>query len=290
MIHASSTYRAVTNCVKISNGSAEVIVSTEFGPRILSYSLAGGENILGWHPEAKVQTALGEWRPYGGHRLWAAPENMPRSYAPDSAPVEYFVKSDLSVRFMPPPETSTGLQKQITVSLSKEGSGAVLEHRITNIGENEIELSAWALTIMRDGGEAVIPGEPWQPYSPEHLLPVRSLALWSYTDFTDPRWRFSKDSIRLRCDSAYPNQQKIGVLNRQGWAGYEWEDLKFVKRFDFVEGAEYPDFNSNTEVYTAGSFMELESLSPLTKLAQGEFVVYVERWELLSRSEIDLEM
>ena len=40
-------------------------------------------------PDTKVTTDLGEWKPWGGHRLWAAPEAMPRTYSPDNSPIDY---------------------------------------------------------------------------------------------------------------------------------------------------------------------------------------------------------
>lgn len=274
-------------CLRLTNGEIDLIVSTAFGPRILFYGLTGGENILGWHAEAKVQTALGEWRPYGGHRLWIAPENMPLSYAPDNAPINYFIKDDFSVRLVQPVEDATKTQKEIVVTLSEKGSDATVEHRIVNRGAAEIELSAWALTIMRGGGEAIIPNEPFESYGAENLLPVRSAAFWSYTDLTDSRWRIEKDFIRLRTDENRHEPQKIGVLNRQGWTAYQWRELLFVKRFDFVGTAVYPDMNSNTEIYTAGSFVEVESLSPLQTLATGEAIVHTERWQLFENAGIE---
>jgi hypothetical protein len=277
-----------TECLRLSNGEIDLIVSTAFGPRILFYGFtSGGENILGWHPDARVETALGVWRPYGGHRLWIAPENMPLSYAPDNSAVEYFIENDFSARFVQPLEAATKTQKEIVVALNEKGSEASVEHRITNRGEAETELSAWALTIMRGGGEAIIPNEPFQPYSGENLLPVRTTAFWSYTNLTDPRWRFEKDFIGLKTDDNLHAPQKIGVLNRQGWTAYAWQNLLFVKRFDFIENAIYPDMNSNTEVYTGGSFIEVESLSPLQKLAAGTSMVYTERWQLFENTAVE---
>ena len=277
---ANVEYLGFPNCVEISNGDAKLIVSTDFGPRILFYALDAGENILGWHGEAEVKTDLGTWKPYGGHRLWIAPENMPLSYAPDNETVEYSIDGELSARFIQPLEPNTKTQKEITVTLSENGSVAVIDHKITNHSDKEIELSAWALTIMRPGGEAVIPNEPAKVYGGDTLLPVRTFAVWPYTDFTDPRWKFETDAIRLRVDENEHSPQKIGVLNKQGWAAYEWENLRFVKRFDFEDDAVYPDMNSNTEVYTAGGFVEVETLSPLKKSKPGEAIHYQERWEL----------
>ena len=275
----TTEYKGIQNCIELSNGDAAVVVATEFGPRILSYALDGGENILGWHPDAAVTTALGIWKPYGGHRLWRAPESMPFSYAPDSEPVEHEIHGDLSVTLTARPDGS-GVSKQMRVALSATGSGVTIDHWMTNTGDAPVDIAAWAITIMRPGGEVVIPGEPFHPYGPEHLLPVRSMALWSYTDLTDPRYSFEKDAIRLRVDESINSQQKFGVLNRQGWAAYEWENLRFVKRFDPVENVQYPDMNSNTEAYTDGGYVEIETLSPLRKLDAGEAIEYQERWEL----------
>lgn len=280
MITQKISYLNLPDCLHLSNNTVELVVTTAVGPRILKYSFVSGENILGEHPHAAVNTPLGEWKPLGGHRLWIAPENMPKSYAPDNSPVEYKVEAN-SVHLIQPFEAATNTQKEIIVTLAEQGSGVEIRHKITNRGDGEMEISAWALTIMRGGGEAIIPNEPFAPYSHETLLPVRSFAVWSYTDFTDSRWRFGKDEIRLRVDESKGEPQKVGVLNKQGWAAYEWQNLRFVKRFDFIENAAYPDNNSNTEIYTAGSFVEVETLSPLKKLQPDESIEHIERWELL---------
>ncbi|HZH33759.1 MAG TPA: hypothetical protein VEX64_02905 [Pyrinomonadaceae bacterium] len=283
-----TNYLDLPNCLRLSNGEIEVVVATDIGPRILFYGFAGGENILGEHPHAAVSTPLGEWKPYGGHRLWIAPENMPNSYAPDNSPVEYSSdENENSIRLVQPPEPVTMTQKEIILKLEATGTDLTLEHKITNLGDAQIEIAPWALTIMRGGGEAVIPNEPFAPYSGENLLPVRSLAVWSYTDFSDSRWSFEKNYIRLRTDDNKHEPQKIGVLNHQGWAAYIWQELLFIKRYDSIENALYPDFNCNTELYTAGSFIEVESLAPLQSVAPGESAMHTERWQLFSNTSLD---
>ena len=112
------------------------------------------------------------------------------------------------------------------------------------------------------------------------LLPVRNLTVWSYTDFSDSRWSFDREFIRLRVDEQKPEPQKIGVSNKQGWAKYRLDDVVFTKRFGFQENKLYPDMNSNTEIYTAGSFVEIESLGFLQKLNPGESTEHIEHWRL----------
>ena len=67
------TYLGFPGCIRLSNGTVDVIVTTDVGPRILRYSYCGEDNILGEHPDAATETALGTFRPYGGNRLWVAP-------------------------------------------------------------------------------------------------------------------------------------------------------------------------------------------------------------------------
>ncbi|MGB9809934.1 MAG: hypothetical protein ACPLSA_07860, partial [Caldanaerobacter sp.] len=44
--------------------------------------------------------------------------------------------------------------------------------------------------------------------------------------------------------------------------------------------ATYPDFGVSFETYTNDWMLEIETLSPLTKLKPGETVEHVEEWEL----------
>jgi hypothetical protein len=272
------------NCLLLSNGTAEVVVTTDVGPRVIRYGFAGSGNVLGECPEEAVATEWGEWKPWGGHRLWTAPEAAPRSYAPDNEPVGVEPAGERGVRLVPPVESRTGMQKELSVALDAGGSGVTLTHRLTNRGAWRVEVAAWALTIMRGGGEVFIPQEPYGPH-PQNLLPARPLVLWPYTDMSDPRLRFGRRLLRVRTDAARSEPQKLGVANKRGWAAYLFDRTLFVKRFGHEEGAPYPDLGCNNEVFTAGSFIELESLSKLAQLEPGESVEHVERWSLFGDFE-----
>jgi hypothetical protein len=267
------------NCRVLSNGAVEVTLATDVGPRVVGYNFVGGENVLGEHPEISVTTEWGEFKPWGGHRLWTSPEAMPRSYAPDNDAVEFDPDGERRARLVRPVERNTDVRKEIEVSLDAEGSGVTLTHRVTNRGAWRVELGAWGLTIMRGGGEVVIPQEPYGPH-PQNLLPARPLVLWPYTDMSDARLRFGRRFVRLRSDPSNTEPEKIGLANKRGWAGYVVDGTLFVKRFDYEEGAAYPDYGCNNEFFTAGSFIEVESLSPLRRLEPGESIEHVERWRL----------
>jgi hypothetical protein len=125
----------------------------------------------------------------------------------------------------------------------------------------------------------IVPQEPKGTHA-DNLLPVRPMVLWAYTDLTDPRFSIGPRYVRLRSDPGRPEPQKIGLGNRQGWAAYAHGREVFLKRFAHQAGARYPDHGSNVEVFTAGAFIELETLGPLARLAPGEVAEHVERWEL----------
>ncbi|HEX3560635.1 MAG TPA: hypothetical protein VHU19_15630 [Pyrinomonadaceae bacterium] len=273
------THLGLPNCYLLTNGTVEVVVASDVGPRVLGYGFAGGRNVLGECPGESVATEWGEFKPWGGHRLWTSPEAKPRSYAPDNDAVEVVNEGERVVRLVGAVEARTGVGKEIAVALDAEGSGVTLRHRIMNHGAWRVELGAWGLTIMRGGGEVIIPQEPYGPH-PQNLLPARTLVVWPYTDMADARMSFGRKFIRVRTDAASKEPNKLGVANKQGWAAYLLEGTLFVKCFRYEEGASYPDIGCNNEVFTAGSFIELESLSPLKQLEPGEAVEHTERWEL----------
>lgn len=39
-------YGVVKNCLKLGNGTVDLIISTEFGPRILFYGFTGEDNLF----------------------------------------------------------------------------------------------------------------------------------------------------------------------------------------------------------------------------------------------------
>jgi len=273
-------YSTYGNCVKLSNGTVDVLVTLDLGPRIIYYGFVGGENTFAeLGPDAVVKSELGDWHPWGGHRLWHAPEMVPRSYVPDNVAVKSEIVGGSAVRVTPPLEVATGIQKEMLISLDADGTRVTVTHMLTNKGLWPVELAPWALTIVKGGGVTIFPQEPFISHE-DKVLPARSLTLWNFTDMSDPRYTFGKRYIRLRTDSNLKYPQKIGAANKLGWAAYLRKDVLFVKRFAYVEGANYPDYGCNFETYTDGDFMEIETLAPLGKLQPNETATHVERWYL----------
>ena len=263
------------NCYALSNGTVEVVLTTDVGPRVAAYRFVGGENMLSELPDRRPNT---EFRIWGGHRLWLAPEAKDRTALPDNHPLEHRQESDGTFRVIAPADAG-GIQKEMAVRLDAEGTGVTVEHRVTNRGLWGAELAPWAITILRGGGTALLPQEPYRRHE-DALLPARPIVLWYYTDLTDPRLTLGSKYLRVRTDAGNQEPLKIGAGNKQGWMAYHVEGALFLKRFPHEEGAVYPDYGSNAEIYTQRSFIELESLGPLRKLEPGASVTHVERWFL----------
>ncbi len=279
-------YGGWSNCIALANDQVELVVTTDVGPRIIRLALLGGENLLKEVPDQMGKTGGDDWRPYGGHRFWHAPEVIPRTYAPDNDPVEATEKGG-TVRLVQPVERTTGMQKELEITLDpKRGHVSVL-HRLTNHNPWAVEAAPWALTVMAPGGAAVFPQEPYKPH-PEYMLPARPLVLWHYTDMSDPRLSWGEKYIILRQDPKAETKNKIGMLNCQGWAAYLLRGCVFVKRFPCVKGAPYPDFGCNCESYTDPDILEIESLGPLSTIEPEGAVEHIEDWYLF-KADIDLD-
>ncbi|MCX5770993.1 MAG: hypothetical protein NTZ09_12075 [Candidatus Hydrogenedentes bacterium] len=153
-------------------------------------------------------------------------------------------------------------------------------HTMKNLNRWEIELAPWALSVMAQGGRAILPQEKFIPHT-EYLLPARPLVLWHYTQMADPRWIWGNKFIQLRQDPNATTPQKAGLLNKRGWAAYLLNGELFVKRYTANDKGSYPDFGCNTELFTNADILEVETLGPLTKLPpDGGAVQHEEVWSL----------
>lgn len=283
-------YGGWPNCVRLTNGKTELIATTDVGPRIIRFGFVGGQNEFHEDPSQIGKTGGDEWMGFGGHRLWHAPEAKPRTYYPDNVPVKAEMVGN-TLRLMQDTETTTGLTKEIDVTLDKDKNHVKVVHKITNENLWDIELAPWVLSVMHAGGKAIFPNEayaphpdipdvPGEPGDPKYYLPVRSIALWSYTKLSDPRYTFLPSFTIIKQDPAMPKPQKFGLSNALGWGAYARNGNLFVKTVSYDEEELYPDGGCNFEVFTNADMLELETLGPLTILESGETLEYQEDWYL----------
>lgn len=243
--------------------------------RIVGLSPSGKPNLLADVSDmSPIPTPYGDFHFLGGHRLWHAPESMPRSYIPDG---------EISVTGLPDgaileskTEPGTGIRKRIEIRLAADRPSVTLQHTLINDGLWSVDLAPWAITQFRMGGTVILP-MPVGNVDAAGLLPNRQISLWAYSKINDPRLKLGDDFAFFEAKSLPPF--KMGYFNPQGWLAYWVDGILFRKTFGAALGA-YPDTGCNAEIYCNERFVELESLAPLVKLAPGESTSHAETWDL----------
>ena len=244
--------------------------------RVTGLALTGKANMLVDLSDAPpISTPFGDFHFEGGHRLWHAPEAMPRTYIPDQE-IKVTEVSD-GVILEAPIEPGTGIRKKIELQLSSEKASLTITHTLFNDGLWPVELATWAITQFRLGGTVILP-MPLGNADDAGLLPNRQLSLWPYTRVNDPRLKLGDEYILFKAAALPPF--KIGYFNPHGWLAYYLDGVLFRKTFSAQADAIHPDNNCNAEMYCNEKFVELESLGPLVKVSPNSFVNHVETWEV----------
>jgi hypothetical protein len=277
-------YRGWANCYRLTNNEVDVVVTTDVGPRVMRYGFVGGPNMF-YECAAQLGNS-GEpwWMVRGGHRLWVAPETVPETYALDNSPLQVSFPAGGAICLLSPVETETKLRKEITITLQEDG-GVRVAHGILNCGPHLVRWAPWAITALVPGGTAFASFPARGPHD-KHLLPTHPLVMWAYTDFSDPRWLFTKRYLILKQDPNALVEQKAGLFNQQTFGAYLLGTDLFAKRSEAFPGLPYADFHCSFQVFTNRDLMELETLGPCTDLAPGQSVSHIEQWSLLRSVQV----
>jgi hypothetical protein len=270
------SYKGWKQNVRLTNGVIELIVTLDVGPRIIRCGFVGGPNLFGEFKGQLGKRGEKKWMIRGGHRLWVAPEHKPRTYELDNGPVESVCEIPNGIRVVQRPGTLTGIRKSMDITVPPRGARVRIIHTLTNAGQQAVECSAWALSVMAKKGVAIIPMPKLIPHD-ERCTPNQNWSLWSYTDMTDPRLKLGSKFVLVRQDPRR-GPFKLGVAQREGWVSYLQGDTLFVKNFARKAGAVYPDNDVNLEVYTDKNILEIETMSPLVTLKPGQSIQHEERW------------
>ncbi|MCC5806522.1 MAG: hypothetical protein JJU00_09370 [Opitutales bacterium] len=265
------------DCVRLATEEAELVVPKNIGPRVVRCGLKDGANLFAEKKDEAGGRGEAHWCIRGGHRLWHSPEDTKRTYALDNSPVDIEAAGNRLV-IRQPVEADTGMRKEIRIEAVNARTFKVA-HRISNEGLWPVEFSVWALSVMRHGGYAAIPLLPKESHE-GNLLPKYHMVPWTYTDFSEAAWQWHRDFIGIDVSkSRIP--QKLGLSNYPGWSAYWQEAGTFVLAAAVESGARYPDFGCAFETFHCDWMIELETLSPLRKVAPGETAEHVEFWGVL---------
>lgn len=282
IVVSETTYGSYGNCVKLTNGTLEVLVTVDQGPYVIRCGFVGEENLFfedvdGAFTNDVTESRFAEnsWCVVGGHRLWASPEIHPRTYYPANRAVhvEYV---DGGAVFTAPEQEWNQVQNSIRITMDEDGTVHLL-HSVTNRNAWAIELAPWTVSVMDDGGTALIP----QNVRKTGFYPNKWVQFWDYTPMNDSRLYLGENFITLSIDKEKELAAKIGVLNEHGWMAYFNHGAAFIKQFDFTDGANYPDHGCNCESYTCRKYTEMECLGPLQLLETDATATLAETWKVV---------
>ena len=262
--------------VRLANDRLWVDVLATAGPRIVRFGLAGSErNLLAETPDLGWDTPHGRYELLGGHRLWFAPEDPNLVAVPDGGGL-VVAREPHGIVLTGAAEAPTGLVRAIRLVLEPGAACLELHHELRNVGERPVELAPWSITQLPLGGRVILPE---RPATPGHFVrPNRSLVLWPYTSWEDPRFR-PRDGL-LTLDGQPGPDLKFGYFNEAGWVAYARDGVMLVRRFDPQPGRPHPDLGCNAETYIGSRYVELELLGPLATVEPGSRAGLIERWEV----------
>jgi hypothetical protein len=270
-------YKGWKNCYSYKDNTLTIIITGDIGPRIIFFGTPQGTNQFYEVEEDSGQTGGTNFRFYGGHRFWTAPEDRIRTYIPDNSSVKIVIdKNRLIASGNSEPN---GIQKTVEIEPQENAHQVKITHTLENKGDQPLELAPWGLSMMHAGGTAIIPLPPKVSHA-DHLTPTLSYALWGYTDITDSRWGWGEQFVFLRQDEHIEAPQKLGLHSGQNWAAYLNHGTLFIKMTKYNKETTYPDYGSHWEFFTNNYFLELETLGGLSVIQPGQQVTHVEYWAL----------
>jgi hypothetical protein len=264
--------------IELIHRGTRVVLVHGIGPRIGWFGAVGGPNLLFWDVEERHRE--GQWRLYGGHRLWITRPDADESaetYWPDNAPCRVRRLAD-GVSATAPPD---GMGIERTLAVRASGRAWRVEHRLRNAGRMLWSGGAWALTctlplrstrvrIPLDGGTP-----SWDVVT---VVIPRSWGGTHRSRLDDSQIRFTADAMELR---SHGREAKRMISAPRGTIELHDHRGTFRKVARYLPGARYP-LATNLAVYLGarGFMIELESMSPLHTVAPGHSIVHVETWTL----------
>jgi hypothetical protein len=287
-------YENFGNCVLITNGIIDVVVTIDFGPRIIRFGFSGKENLfyndverLYKIPVEAPDTTDERCRMfyyYGGHRLWLSPERSAKTVLPDNDAVVYSILPD-GVRFLQPKQKTSNIQTGFEIIMGEDAADIMVVHTAKNCSKEPQPCGLWPITMLEGDGVVIL---PQNTDTNNAFRPNRTLVFWPGTDVRDERIFCGNRYLTLRKTSENDKPLKIGCNNVFGWAAFIGPHYTFMKRYVHNVQAVYPDFGSSCEVSLEKDFTEIQSLSPMYRIEPGQGIKHVENFSVFqTRNSVD---
>ncbi len=245
------------DAIKCTAGRNTLVIGISAGPRILSFSCDGGENML---YEDHTDFGIGTWRMHGGHRFTIAPERD-ESYEPDNESCEVTIE-DKAIH-VTAGQRSNGLILSLAICESLQG-GFYIDHVLLNNGSMDWEGALWAISCVPRASSLFA------------SCNTGNINFWPGTDIS--KWKRSDGQLTVAGGDFkgkagwYSAAPELTAIGRAG---------KFtVTSPDKTIPGLCVDNGSNVEVFVCAGWAELETLSEKYILAPGDSATHRQHWQL----------
>jgi len=267
------TFNDFPNCYEIHTKNEKMILTSSFGPRILYFGNNNTGNIL-FNEANPLKKKIG-FHLYGGHRFWLAPETQFTARSDDRPCLVEQKDNYLKITSYDPQ-----LHFEKTLRITEKNNRFSVEHIFVNKGRYIFPASLWGLTCVPPEGIVFF---PWNTTGSWKLSKIIYWQRWTKqkTNISSNQFVPTPDLFLIK-----PNGDtgKVGTAGYEGFVGITNKNYTFIKKFNYVDGASYPDDNCAIEVYTCKYFIELETLSPIYMTEPNHPYVHTEEWILIDKA------
>lgn len=260
--------------VEIATKSIKAVLVYEIGPRIAHFGKIDGENLLYWN---KTEVTRGNWKLYGGHRVW-----LTRPFADESEDT-YIADND-------PCNVQIFDNKVIATTIVSETNCLQRGMEIEIVSENELRVR----NFVKNCGNLIYSGGVWSPtcinpVGKKMIIPLGDKdASWDVVKIAIPL-KFAGNETILQDEQAEFDGNNLIVtplgrvlkrvcLAKQGKVILDCGNYSFVKFSKYNKLLKYPFDGCNTAVFVGNNnFMgELETYGGESEICPNETIDNVE--------------
>lgn len=266
--------------LQISTDAFRLIVITQIGPRIAWFSKPDGENLLYWAPEA---VRRGEWRLYGGHRVWLTrplADESEDTYLPDNEPCAVTLLpdgADVCAPASPVNRLARGMEIRVL-----DDTRVQVRNYLRNDGPMLYSAGCWSPTCVVADKPVEIPlgsAEPNPAWDIVYMAIPRVFA-GHVTALADDSATLTDNSLVLtpkgRC-------VKRCVRAEKGVVQLRCDGYVFRKTAPFDPDARYPMHGCNVAAFIGDDnwMAEMETFGGERTIKPGQTIDNTEQWELI---------
>ena len=269
------------HCARLTYDDIEVIVTLDYGPRIVSVKRESKPDLIYSGKDLRLQRNH-------GHKMRVTIEKSTNAVYCDDSPVRYSPMSD-GVSFIQTLSEPVQLELSMDVVFNTDIGDFMVVHSVYNKSKEDVKLSIYTETPFRSEGFVFIP----QSNIREAERPSRVLSLWDNCSWNDKRLFIGEQYVtvhsnmldieedgefRLIGGDFNNSRLKIGINNTAGFCGYIENGYALIKRYVHNRNALYPFTGCYAFATVNENYLSIQNTSPFYMIGPGESARHIESW------------